>query len=221
MHVFIRKKYSIRLYSIKAVFVSMVLVILMLMSGLCFAEDTSFRDVRGHWAESYVSALVEKGSVSGMPDGLFYPDDNITFPQFVTIIISGEYGAQMPVNEHWASGYMQMALEKGLIDAGDLKKTEDITRFEAVRLVSNALSYIFEEEEVIDIMSVPDFLDFADCRICQDNYSYARQCHVKGIVVGRPSPDGNFFDGDNNLSRAEGCAILMRMLAPELRTPPL
>ena len=207
-----------RLHNIKTAMISVLFIIL--AASICFAEGDGFRDMSGHWAEVYVSALAEKGLISGMPDGLFHPNEKMTFPQFVTIIITVGYGKQEPVDSYWASGYMKTALENGLIVPDDMEKTEDITRYDAARLISNALDYILEEEAAADIMIEPDFADFTDCRLCQTNYSYARICRVKGIVTGRPSPEGLVFEGSENLTRAEGCIMIMKMLAPELRTLP-
>ena len=207
-----------RLRFIKRIIIFAILI--SVISTPCLANAAVFQDINGHWAQQYVMALVEKGAVSGMPDGLFHPGEKMTFPQFVTIIIATEYGKQTPTNSHWASGYMELALDKGLIVAEDIGKTGDITRYEAVRLVYSALSNIYYEEEAPDIMSEPDFADFTSCRLCQESYGYARQCHVKGIVNGRPSPDGPVFDGNSSLTRAEGCVIIMKMQESKLRTPP-
>ena len=206
-----------RFNCVKTAIISMAFVLL--AASTCVAASNGFQDMGGHWAEVYVSALSEKGLISGMPDGLFHPNEEMTFPQFVTIIVTIGYGKQEPVDSYWASGYMKTALENGLIDSDDMEKLEDITRFDAARLISNALDNILEEEALDDIMSVPDFADFTDCRLCQTTYNYARICRAKGIVTGRPSPDGLVFDGSDNLTRAEGCIMIMRMLEPELRTP--
>ena len=210
-----------RLSFIKMLFIGAFLgaMILFLSIVPCFAQTIVFQDMDGHWAEDYVTMLVEKNSISGMPDGLFHPDDKMSFPEFVTIIIASKYGKQEPVTEHWASGYMKLALENNVIESGDMRKQNDITRFEAVRVAFNALTNIYEEEEESNIMIEPDFLDLTSCFQCQTSYSFARQCHVKGIISGRPSVDGPLFEGNENLTRAEGCVIIMKMLEPTLRTP--
>ena len=197
------------------------LIIVLISSALSYAEPSVFADLEGHWAESYVSALYEKGGVSGMPDGLFHPNETMTFPQFVTIIISEAFGKQEPVSEHWASGYMKLALEKELINEYDMDNMDDITRFDAARLAFNAVRLILGEEESDDLYSIEDFADFGSCHSCQETYNYARQCRMKGIVQGRPSPDGPVYDGNDNLTRAEGCIIIMKMLEAPLRTPPV
>ena len=50
--------------------------------------DTSFKDVKGHWAEEYVGSAVKKGWIKGYPDGSFKPDQNITRAEFVTLVNS-------------------------------------------------------------------------------------------------------------------------------------
>ena len=198
-----------------------IMAIILMAPAPCFAETAALPDIRGHWSEPYVSALVDKGSIAGMPDGLFHPDDFMTFPQFVSIIITNGYGRQSPVNGHWASGYMQTALDNGVIESDDMEKLEEITRFDAARVALNALALVFGEEYEPDIMSESEFVDFsAYCMSCQTSLAYARECYVKGIIAGRPSPDGPVFNGEDYLTRAEGSVIIMKMLEPGLRTPP-
>lgn len=53
-----------------------------------FIDDNEhlFLDVRGHWAESYISAAADLGIITGYPDGSFKPDKNITRAEAMTII---------------------------------------------------------------------------------------------------------------------------------------
>lgn len=50
------------------------------------AEETTFPDVKGHWAEEYVMQAVEKGLFVGDSDGNFNPDANVTRAQFITVL---------------------------------------------------------------------------------------------------------------------------------------
>lgn len=46
----------------------------------------AFSDTAGHWAEADISAMTEKGYLSGYPDGTFQPDKTISRAEFMKII---------------------------------------------------------------------------------------------------------------------------------------
>lgn len=48
------------------------------------AEDLA--DIRGHWAESYIAALAQRGIIGGFADGTFRPNDPVTRAQFAAIL---------------------------------------------------------------------------------------------------------------------------------------
>jgi parallel beta-helix repeat protein len=43
-------------------------------------------DIRGHWSEGFVQALVGRGAISGFPDGSFKPDAPLTRAQYAAIL---------------------------------------------------------------------------------------------------------------------------------------
>ncbi len=47
---------------------------------------SSFKDVRAHWAEAYITQLATRGVITGFPDGTFKPEAPVTRAQFATII---------------------------------------------------------------------------------------------------------------------------------------
>lgn len=46
-----------------------------------------FSDIKGNWAEAYITALTEAGIVSGYPDGTFKPARHITRAEMVTMLM--------------------------------------------------------------------------------------------------------------------------------------
>ncbi|MBD2089417.1 DUF1565 domain-containing protein [Microcoleus sp. FACHB-1515] len=48
--------------------------------------NSNFRDVAGNWAEGYITALAERGVISGFPNGTFRPNDPVTRAQFAAIV---------------------------------------------------------------------------------------------------------------------------------------
>jgi hypothetical protein len=183
------------------------------------AAGEVFPDISGHWAEKYISALTEKGGINGMPDGKFHPNDTVTFPQYIKIVIGCEYGEIAPVEGgDWASGFLQKALDTGIIDTDDIGNTGPITRNDAARIVAASLTQIYAEEAAPDTDIVSRFSDYPSCKSCRTFFhEVVGECYVKGIITGKPGP---IFDGEANLTRAEACIIIMKMIDPSLRTPP-
>ncbi len=192
-----------------------LLVCLILFVVPCYAAGESFSDLNGHWSKPFVMPLIEKHAISGMGDGLFHPDAPITFPQFITIMISTQYGAQKPTDsKDWASGYMKKALELSIIDEADMANNGAMTRLEAARVSHMALKTIAGEADEEDISRAAQLVDLNACKSCR---YHLEQVYAKGIVSGRP---GFVFDGEAGLTRAEACVIIMKVFDPTLRTLP-
>ena len=49
-------------------------------------SGSSFKDVKGHWAEAYIAQLTTRGVITGFPDATFKPEAPVTRAQFATII---------------------------------------------------------------------------------------------------------------------------------------
>lgn len=47
---------------------------------------TSLKDIAGHWAAPFITAMVEKGLIAGFPDGTFKPEEKLTRAQYAAII---------------------------------------------------------------------------------------------------------------------------------------
>lgn len=50
------------------------------------AQATTFPDIQGHWAQSFIQSLAARGVIRGFPDGTFRPDEPVTRAQFAAMI---------------------------------------------------------------------------------------------------------------------------------------
>ena len=67
------------------------------------------------WYAEYVQTVYEKGLFSGTGDGVFSPDANMTYAQFL-VVLSQFSGEEIPASGGaWYQGYVNWAGEKGLI----------------------------------------------------------------------------------------------------------
>lgn len=93
-------------------------IILSLVLAIChpiiiYSEGTSsfqFSDIEGHWAKDTILWGVEKGIVSGYPDGTFKPNKEISEAEFLAILIRA-YKPEITVSNkgHWAENYYAFA----------------------------------------------------------------------------------------------------------------
>lgn len=173
---------------------------------ICTAASAEFEDMRGHWAYEYVSELSDKNVVSGMEDGMFYPESPVTTEQFVTMVIRSCTGDIAPSGDIWSSGYMDYAQEKGIIDDYDiLNRNNAAQRRTAARIVHEALIALYGENDETDWRGAERLADLYDCHTC---VSHIVQVYAKGIMTGRTE---TLFDNYGILTRAEAAAVIVRM----------
>lgn len=110
----------------------------------------SAADTRGHWAESYIAVLSERGTIGGFPDGTFKPDDGITRAQFAAIAVKalGLPDAGRPANfkdvsaKYWANKAISTVSDAGLVTGfpdGTFRPEDKITRAQALVILAKAL----------------------------------------------------------------------------------
>jgi len=107
-------------------------------------------DTKGHWAESYVGQLTQRGIIGGFPDGSFKPDDGITRAQFAAIAVKALSlpAASGPANfadvssSYWANRAIAAVSQAGLVTGfpdGSFKPEDKITRAQALVILAKAL----------------------------------------------------------------------------------
>lgn len=167
-------------------------------------------DIKGHWAEAYIKDIVEKGIVSGDPDGNFRPDDNISREEFCKMIVlaAGISPIENPELEFadsegissWARPYVAAAVKAGIIkgyDDNTFKPQKTINRAEiavmAVRALGNDTSgdnkLLFTDVENIPGWALPAVAQAVD----------------KEIITGFPD---NTFRASDTASRAQAAKII-------------
>lgn len=119
-----------------------------------YVTRTIFSDVKSsHWARGYINwaatYMIRDGSgenatsiplISGVGDGRFLPDAEITLAEAVTILLRalGYTGDQ--AGAVWPQGYMDLAKSIGLTDGVYGGASSNISRAQAAQLFVNALS---------------------------------------------------------------------------------
>ncbi|MGL5081200.1 MAG: DUF1565 domain-containing protein [Microcoleaceae cyanobacterium] len=119
-------------------------------------------DLRGHWAQSYIEALIVKGVMSGFGDGSFRPDEPITRAQFATIVQKAFNPApQQPETQFgdvarnfWGYGAIQAAYRAKFLSGfpdGKFRPNDRVTRVQGLVSLANGLGYASENTKILSV----------------------------------------------------------------------
>jgi GH24 family phage-related lysozyme (muramidase) len=155
-----------------------------------------FKDVKSDdWYYADVMALYEAGVVNGFGDGEFKPSSKVTTGQALKmVLLAAGYSEPDPVASHWARGYLNLALDKGVLDRGDITDLDvKISRVLVAKVAARALS----------LQKTQDTYFFSDTK--DDNVQALYEADIlKGYADGT-------FQPENSLTRAELSAIVNRI----------
>lgn len=185
-----------------------------LFSGLTAQAAQYYPDVdEGHWAYEWVGYMNEHGYISGYPDGNYYPSQNITRAEYITILnkmfeSSGNAGKNYADvhEEDWFYNQIQAAVAAGYLNGyddandendGTMKPNNYITREEAAVILS--LAYGLAKND--------DVSKFSDA----DQISDWAVPYVGALVDGKVlmgDADSSTFRPKDNMLRAEVASML-------------
>lgn len=121
------------------------------------SDKTAFSDMKtaDYYAQA-ATALEQLGIISGYPDGTYGAEKSITRAEMAAIvcrIIDKEADAEKAKGEtifddvasdHWASGYINIAVKEGIINGdgnGKFRPEDEVTYEEAIKMIVCALGY--------------------------------------------------------------------------------
>ena len=204
--------------------VALALVCGVVMSAFAANDyvNPTFTDVpKSHWAYTFVEKAVEKGWVSGMGDGTFAPDRNVTYSQFCVMLVRAFYNEDYESYDGpkgaWYAPFTTIASQKGLLDGTNVvghETDEDyvgqfMNRYEMALMAANTLKKInaklpTPQEKAKYISSTPDYWDIGYKYL--DAVLLAKAC---GVLSGMDS--AGTFGGTGNLNRAQACVVLIKL----------
>jgi hypothetical protein len=173
------------------------------------AEQAGLKDVSGHWAAASIDEMIEKGIVSGYPDGTFKPEQPITRAEFTVMLVKA-FNLPAEGNKvfddtagHWAQGFIAAASDAGIvsgISVGEFAPDALITREQMAVMIVNAAKIATSDEELtlIDQNSIS---------------AWARNAVASAVsaelIFGYPDQT---FRPQDNASRAEAVSVIARAL---------
>ena len=216
-----RKKINNKVVSIV---VALALVCGVVMSAFAANDyvNPTFTDVpKSHWGYTFVEKAVEKGWVSGMGDGTFAPNANVTYSQFCVMLVRAFYNEDYESYDGpkgaWYVPFTTIASQKGLLDGTNVVGHEtdedyvgqNMTRYEMALMAANTLKKINAKlpsasEQADQMDKTPDYWDIP--KQYRNAVLLAKAC---GVLSGMDS--AGTFGGTGNLNRAQACVVLIKL----------
>ncbi|WP_433709097.1 S-layer homology domain-containing protein [Paenibacillus illinoisensis] len=158
-------------------------------SQLINAVVATFKDIKGHWAESSILTAIKQGIVSGYPDGLFHPDNKVTRAEFLKLIlVSSGYEVGTTNGGTWYSLYVTSAKANNLYNESDFPSSDwskPMTRLEMVHVAVRAIGKTAASDKEFIYIAVKNGL-------------------ISGVGNGKLDPDGT-------TTRAQALTVIDRI----------
>lgn len=154
-------------------------------------KELFFGDIKGHWAETYITALADKGLVDGVGSGMFAPEGPVTRAEFLKMAmdaaeVSGhayrEGECLDATNDDWYCYYLQGALDKGLLP-------KEMVRSSEIEKATKVLAEATEDKEAV----TTEVFIYKDATVGHDGFA----------TTTAPK-----FNGNTPITREEMAAIL-------------
>ena len=137
-----------------------MLFLLSLITVLIFSVEVQAQpvlsDIQGHWSETTIKELSEKGVVDGYPDGTFKPNQSITRAEFAKLLSKTLgypllTGNNFPdIKNHWASSFINTVAQQKVMNAfadGNFQPEKTLNRAQAATFFSRVLNLAKPEEK--------------------------------------------------------------------------
>ena len=199
----------------KRLFASVLLAMALLlgMTPTAFAAS-AFTDLPDtHWASSYIQRAYEKGWVNGMSQTIYAPSDSLTRAQFLKMMATAFYSADLQTAEGanagaWYAPSWTVAQKYGLEKGTNMTRLSDLTaqisRYDMAQVIVNVAA-----SKGVDIDTTNRDDEIRDWNSIPRNYWDAVSAsYTMGVLNGK---NGGVFAGQDTMTRAEAATVLCRM----------
>lgn len=176
----------------------------------------TFADITGHWASEYITEAVSLGIVSGMPDGTFQPDKEMTRAEFATLLwnmaekpdTDARPGFDDVTSNDWFYKQIAWAFEKGYING--TSETEfypngTITREQAMTILYR---YTGSPDSAETLEKFEDKTDISDFALSAMHWAVEEKI-ISGVTETEIAPKAS-------ATRAQLATIMVRYLKQKL-----
>ena len=202
--------------------ISLLLIAAMLISIVAgiFASNgkPTFTDVpSSHWSYSYVEKAAKNGWVSGIGNGKFGVDNQVTYAEFSTMLVRAflseeleHYGGHAAFwYEPYCATIAAMGIDKGtrMYDGYSYVWSQPINRYEMAQLLNNILAY---KEVELSYNAATVQAGIGDWNNVPSNYREALTAVVgAGMITGVDSK--GTFNGNGLMTRGQAAVVMCRM----------
>ena len=190
------------------------------------AQARTFPDVQGHWAQTFIETLAQRGVILGFPDGTFRPDEPVTRAQFAAMIRkafpraakrAGTQFVDVPAN-YWGLEAIQTAYRTGFLEGypnSIFLPEQNIPRVQVLVSLVTGLE-LSPPDQVATVLS-SSFQDAA--QIPEFARPKVAAATLNQLVVNYPNVA--LLNPNQNASRADVAAFIYQALVKEGTLPPV
>ncbi len=177
-------------------------------------DTCSFTDVAANvWYYPYVAAQETIGIIQGVGGNRFAPDGTVSLAQVIVTAVRVYdiyYDVEEPVpsGNTWYDGYVQRALEYGIISTAYSDYNANASRAQVVQILYNVLPTL-ELEAINQVNALPDITS------SDSAWTSVITFYRAGVLSGKDAY--GTFGGAESITRAELAAILTRLVRPSTR----
>lgn len=199
-----------------------------ILAGSVLTSSAAFTDVpSNHWAYTYVEKASQNGLVSGVGNGRYGVDNQLSAADFATMVCAllypGEANALLGKSSYWWYPYMETAYLKGLLTgttAGDSRTSTGkwyssvaeakLTRYDMAQIIYNAQKLQGWPEPnanfiYIYMAAIPDW-----AQIPAKYQTAVVMAYAGGFLTGMD--DKGTFKGNEVMTRGQAAVVLCAML---------
>ena len=200
--------------------ISLFLSILMVLSIVPTTVFADYSDINGHWGQTYIQAMADKGSIKGYEDGTFKPDKTISRSEFLAIAIRSTYPDYTPAQagDNWWAGEYNKAIEKGIIAESEMPRSEMDAPIRREEMTMIMVRCVEGKGETLYGNATGVSRTLGDYYKTGEYYrSFLIKAYSNGLIAGKP---GNLFDPQGSATRAEAATVLYRIENKSERVKP-
>ena len=185
------------------------------LEGADLAPLNRFSDMKDHWAHYDVEYMANEGLVSGKAESLYDPEAQITYAEYITILVRamGYEVAQTSNGDAWYTPYITSATQNGLFDGfptvSIFNPELPITREDMAFFTYNAIKATQKNDEWVSAM--PDnWANYADNTQVSDYAKNVLHYLIQtGIIKGTTDTT---VSPKETATRAQAAVILKRFM---------
>ncbi|MBR3555028.1 MAG: S-layer homology domain-containing protein [Oscillospiraceae bacterium] len=182
-----------------------------------------FSDVsENEWFYEPVTYLAEKGILCGFEDGTFRPKDTLTEAQLVKLMLKPWMPEEVeePEGSGWWKPYAEFGLREGILTGEDVAGINAEASRLRVALLLARLPLLPDSDDYRTAPNLerilPGIVDMEE--IPEEARDAVILVYAAGLMEGY---EDGCFHPERTLTRAEGAAVIQRLLLPEKRMPKL